>query len=519
MLYSYNAKEINSRIEKYNEFSYNDKTKCSAQLYQPNIKSSPKRVFSSTLIGFFLGACRSGNETYNSTPIDTIKNQPTPLSLDLYNPSGKIFTPYNFVNGTQVVEVSPGRFMHFITVMLDVDKNVDIDFPNKSNLILLEINEGKLSLYDHVVINGNGGIMHFGDFNNSGTKSLVQFLAGEDGRIIVDDDQMEMQNIIYDIEDKSVTYFGFSSWSHGGAVIDLNGDGSLEIIDAYFGGDGSTIYNGTTLEPIVRGSIFEAGPGMNAFTFGDVTNDGMLNFYQRIEDRYSDDGEKLIVGTIYNIKPDFEFEIAQEVVLGSFSGPSVKFVSWNGNPDSPDIRVLGDFLGIQFGEYQSWYTAIADINGDGSADIVELLSFSTLVDTGKGYFVEGSTEWKLMIIFNDNGDFSTENVKIIDIPHSAYHGSMLFDFNLDGHLDLFLNISNSDSGAGYPINDRIYLNDGSGNFIKLSDDIDFAFDANFTRNGSYSPVRIGDETYLSGISSDVFGQDLSAMLIPISDVL
>lgn len=452
-----------------------------------------------------------------NTPAPTAIIQP--LSLDLYNPSDRDFIPYNNVVATEVVEVSPNQFLHFFNVLLDVESSSGNEIPNKSNLVILELDEAGISIFDHQTINGNA-LMHFGDLNRDGVISLVMTLAGEDGRILFEPQQAQMQNLIYDVSTKTITYFGEPSWSHGGAIVDLTGDGFPEIIDSYFYGLGSTIYDGRTLEVKKNGSVFEAGPGMNAFAFGDINNDGNLNFYQRVEDRYDENSDNLIVGTVYQVNPDFNFPILQEFVLGSFSGPSVPFVSWNGDPQNPDVRVMGDFLGVEFGEYQSWYSALADLNGNGYLDILEILSFSSFFDSGEGYFVEGENQWKILIVFNADGSFLAENAKLIDLPFSgAHHGSMLFDFNLNGHLDLYFNISDNNNGEGFKINDRIYLNDGSGNFSKLSDDIVFDFDPYFTRNGSYSPVRIGEETYLSGLSSDVFGNDLSALLIPISDML
>lgn len=442
------------------------------------------------------------------------------ISLDLYNPASRKFIPYccNVV-GTEVVEVQENRFLHFINIMLDVDSSSGLEVPNQSNLIILEIGIAGMSIFDQQVINGNA-LMHFGDLNGDGVISLIMTLAGEDGRILSDDDQVKKQNLVYDVMLKTVTYFGEPSWSHGGAVIDLTGDGFPEIIDAYFKADGSTIYDGRTLLVKQSGSIFEAGPGMNAFDFGDINNDGILNFYQRVEGRQIGSTENLIVGNVYDINSDLSFNIISSISFGSFSDETVPFVSWNGDVNNPSERTFGNFMGFEFGAYQSWYTKLSDINSDGFLDIVEILSFSKLLDTGDGYFVEGGNEWKLLVVLNEDGDLIIDNARLVDLPFSgAHHGSTLFDFNMDGHPDLYFNISGNESGQGFKINDRIYLNDGVGNFSKLSDDIIFDFDPNFTRNGSYSPVRLDSETYLSGLSSDGFGNNLSYLLIPVSEVL
>jgi hypothetical protein len=404
--------------------------------------------------------------------------------------------------------------------MFDVPLTTGEEAANKSNLLVFEIINGVLELIDQSVILGNGGGFHFGDISGDETKEAVMLLAGEDGRMIDGAASVKKQNLIIDLVNGTETYFGVPSWSHGGAMVDLTGDGKSEIIDAYFYDDGSRIYDGRTLEIIQSGSVFSAGPGPNSFAFADVDLDGRQDFYQRFEDRYSENSENLILGRVHSIEQNLLFPVTQEFILGSFDGPTVPYVSWNGNPESPDAYVMGNFLNVQFGAYGSWYTAVEDLNGDSFPDIFEIIGFTTFHDTGLGYYVDGDMELKILTILSDDGAFYSENARLIDLPFSgSHHGNKLFDFNKDGHLDVYFSISDNTNGEGYKISDRIYLNDGEGNFSKISSSVDFGIPDEITRNGSYTPVEFDGETYLVGITSGVNGESLSTIILPISEVL
>ena len=486
----------------------------------PNPQSWIKRGPFSTVSLLALAACGGGGsdgENSQGTGSPSLAPSKQLITLSLWNPEDQAYIPYccNTV-GTQAVEISPGRQMYFVHLMFDVPAGADGSIPNQSNLLIFEIGENGLALYDQRVIQGSG-LMHFGDLDADGVLELVMTLAGEDGRTITEASTAQKQNLVYDATGKSILYFGSPSWSHGGAVIDLDYDGRPEIIDAYFHGDGATVYDGQSLEALQTGSVFDAGPGMNAFGFGNVDNDQLLEFFQRHEDVV---GDLSITGRIFEVRPGLDFSIQQEFFLGTYNADLVPFVSWNGDPDNPLMVRTGEFLGVQFGTYQSWYTALADLDGDGDADIVEILSFSELTMTDEGYYVQGENSLKLMTIENIDGAFSQSGAKLTSLPFDAApHGSMLFDFDLDGDLDIWFNVTDNINGSGYDLSDRIYLNDGSGKFFSLSPDADFAFSEDFTRNGSYSPIEIDGETYLVGLSSDVFGGGLSTLVIPISAVI
>jgi len=98
--------------------------------------------------------------------------------------------------------------------------------------------------------------------------------------------------------------------------------------------------------------------------------------------------------------------------------------------------------------------SVADVNGDGKED----------------FFVGGAKDQSGAIYFQtENGSFSLSKQAAL-IADSKYEdlGSGFFDADNDGDVDLYVVSGGTESSEGANYQDRLYLNDGKGNFTKFA---------------------------------------------------
>ena len=97
--------------------------------------------------------------------------------------------------------------------------------------------------------------------------------------------------------------------------------------------------------------------------------------------------------------------------------------------------------------------ASGDINGDGLID----------------FYTGGAAGQSGVFFMQDhNGGFRKRNLNLDEASEDV--GSLLFDADQDGDLDLYVVSGSNEFGAEAPeLQDRLYLNDGSGRFKKSKD--------------------------------------------------
>jgi len=99
--------------------------------------------------------------------------------------------------------------------------------------------------------------------------------------------------------------------------------------------------------------------------------------------------------------------------------------------------------------------AVADVNGDGLDDV--------FIGGAKG-------QSSALLIQRQDGSFVKSNEQLLAQDSSAEDiGAVFFDANGDGHPDLYVSTGGSEFSEGAPaLEDRLYLNDGKGNFRKAT---------------------------------------------------
>jgi len=137
-----------------------------------------------------------------------------------------------------------------------------------------------------------------------------------------------------------------------------------------------------------------------------------------------------------------------DVIVGN-SGSKAQDFLWINNPEKPGYFIDRTTDGLPAAEDQTQAVKLADLNGDGSLDMVvgnEVSPNRLLFNDGKGKFTEHPEKLELLVPLH------TRDV-------------LMFDANGDGHTDiLFVNLTNNGGQWDKDPTARLLINDGKGNF-------------------------------------------------------
>jgi enediyne biosynthesis protein E4 len=276
-------------------------------------------------------------------------------------------------------------------------KQTNIDFNNS----IVETDEQNVLAYEYMY---NGGGVAIGDINNDGLDDI--FFTGNmrANKLYLNQGNFSFKDIT-----RSAKVAGRQDWKTGVTMVDINGDGWLDIYVSYSGKGNSANrinelyinnHNLTFTESAKQFGLDDAGCSTQAIFF-DYDKDGDLDCYVL---NHNIKAYKNI--ELHYLKNDYDSLAGDRFYRndgGHFSDVS-KQAGIIGNPISFGLGV-----------------AVSDINNDGWPDI---------------YVSNDYTEQDYCYINNGNGSFSQKEFYMFGHMSQFSMGSEIADFNNDGLVDI-----------------------------------------------------------------------------------
>ncbi len=271
--------------------------------------------------------------------------------------------------------------------------------------------------------------------------------------------------------DSPVLLSSDSHWTNYLRVVDLTGDGHMDVIVANSGGfftppspQPFQIYLGSpsglsNQTASVLGSAFDKA--VRQFALADVNADGLLDLY--VPDAGGSAPDKLFVRQAGG---GFVDEAATRLGGIASTAGAARFGDFDGDGD-PDLIVLNgyasnapDFAKLYLndgaGNFTESSAPLPPIGGGQDPDDVDVADFDR--DFDLDLFINLHTGKSLLWLNDGSGQFSDASANIPAFNNGFHYGPAVCDVDGDGDLDIWVD------NVAAPYAEMLLINDGSGNF-------------------------------------------------------
>jgi hypothetical protein len=411
------------------------------------------------------------------------------------------------------------KYVIMIPAMFDVEHgSIQTDAP-EGHLFIYTLENGLFSQTDDIIFVGTPRPYLY-DFNGDGIDEVVGITLGEDGRLIRNEADVATRPFYFNPVDGSIVYFGENQWHHASAFQDINYDGIPDLIVAPIGYEPqSKVYNIVDFSEIIIQHQFK-GDAEGDIPFSDLDGDGLLEFVETDSSWDGVSNDNALMLDLYEVNMDGTVSNIQSIKFGELDGGRFSHTEWNGQ--DPNNYYTGNAFGVSFNLLHRWHGEFVDIDGDTDEDLILIYSIDINPSNLSPEHPDYQNPIHIITIdsVNDALDYSTMTVTNVE-ANFVGKGWSFKDLNDDGFIDMYLDINlMAPDFTGSDLGDRIWLNDGYGQFTPVGDRADDSlYGREFMSSGEYSIYNINEAPYLAGITSMLDGSDLSFILIPINDII
>jgi hypothetical protein len=387
----------------------------------------------------------------------------------------------NIFNGpTATGDFNGDGYQDLLYFISEDNQNITLtDGPTLGQIVYLQgTKNGKL--IDATSELENGGVydaavrkVRVGDFNGDGIDDVIMVSNREDGRTGDAENRASDQFALMSSK-QGLTFvnLGLHTWGHGLSAGDLNGDGRKDWLMGGFTNDDDGKQAAVYIQK--EDGSFEqfrlSGIGGSASAIADFDGDGtseLVDNRSTYEDgvaidtgiqTYAWNGSEFVEGEYFSEGPYLRHETMR---------------SWNGELTQAVIRE--DVNGEEYIDLGIQDLAAGDITGDGIDDLV-VIKFATSLEYIDGYIDENGGESRTHFEFfvaNEDGDLEKQAFKVDGWlpPRYGIQDFKLMDWNGDGHTDIYVPWPEFTPPEYKFMGAQILLNDGTGNFTRLDQNL------------------------------------------------
>ncbi len=326
----------------------------------------------------------------------------------------------------------------------------------------------------------NGGGVGIGDFNGDGLQDLFFTANQGDNKLYLNRGEMRFEDVTAQAQLNKTP----EQWSSGINILDINGDGKLDIyVSNTFHHNPEKrrnvlLINGGNTE----GGIPQYRDMAKEYGVDDTTHSSNAQFFD-----YDHDGDLDLFIAVNFMNTQYPNQYFPKVTDGSHVNTDRLLRNdWDAQSNQPKFTDVSKAANIKLEGY-SHSTLILDFNNDGWLDI---------------YVANDYSSNDLVYINQKNGTFKNEVAQIFKHQANSAMGSDVADINNDGRLDMFT----TEMLPYHNKRKKLFLS--ANNYTSYINNETFGYEYQYTRNVLQLNQGINPETQLSVFSDVAFLSDV-----------